>query len=143
MSSVRWEKSDASLPMATGAGPNECVGSWGRLDGILRIVLVAYVDFISDLHQSTPRDYLKRVLEHPKAECAEVAIQFGKDYWDGERQYGYGGYKYDGRWRAVAKKMVDYYGLKPESKVLDVGCGKGFLLFEFTQVLPGIQVAGI
>jgi protein-L-isoaspartate(D-aspartate) O-methyltransferase len=82
-------------------------------------------------------------LEHPKAECAEVAIQFGQDYWDGDRRFGYGGYKYDGRWRPVAQAIVDHYGLKKGSSILDVGCGKGFLLYEFTQVVPGVQVTGI
>src|ERR1043165_7898650 len=104
---------------------------------------MAWVDFTTSLHKATKRDYIQRVLEHPKEECAEVAIQFGKDYWDGDRRYGYGGYRYDGRWRVVAEKMARHYGLKPGASVLDVGCGKGFLLYEFTQVLPGAKVAGI
>src|SRR5581483_2127258 len=73
----------------------------------------------------------------------EVASRFGQDYWDGERQFGYGGYKYDGRWRPIAERMAKHYGLKPGMRILDVGCGKGFLLYEFTQVVPGIEVAGI
>ena len=104
---------------------------------------MAYVDFITKIHKSTKRDYLQRVIEHDKAECAEVAIQFGKDYWDGDRKYGYGGYHYDGRWRPVAEDIVQYYGLQPGASILDVGCGKGFLLYEFTQMLPGVKVAGI
>ncbi|MFN8535717.1 MAG: class I SAM-dependent methyltransferase [Dehalococcoidia bacterium] len=104
---------------------------------------MAYIDFITTVHTSTKRDYLGRVNAHDKADCAEVAIQFGADYWDGERQYGYGGYRYDGRWRAVAEAMVNHYGLQPGQRVLDVGVGKGFLLYEFTQVVPGIEVAGI
>jgi protein-L-isoaspartate(D-aspartate) O-methyltransferase len=104
---------------------------------------IRYVDFIMKLHKSTARDYVARVVEHDKASCAEVAIQYGKDYWDGDRRYGYGGYKYDGRWRAVAEGMAKHYDLKPGDSILDVGCGKAFLLYEFTQVVPGVRVAGI
>lgn len=102
-----------------------------------------YRDFIMKLHTATKRNYVARVVEHDKAACAEVAIQYGQDYWDGDRQYGYGGYRYDGRWRPVAQEIARHYGLKPGDKILDVGCGKGFLLYEFTQAVPGIEVAGI
>ena len=104
---------------------------------------MAYVDFIGDLHRATKRDYVQRVVEHDKAESAAVATQFGADYWDGDRRYGDGGYAYDGRWRPMAQKIAGHYGLKPGMRVLDVGCGKGYLLFEFTQVVPGIEVAGL
>ena len=102
------------------------------------------IDLLRKLHKSTPRNYLKeRVLNCDKAACAKVAKKFGKDYWDGDRKYGYGGYQYDGRWRALAQKLADHYRLKPSYRVLDVGCGKGYLLYELTQVVPGIQIAGI
>ena len=104
---------------------------------------MAHIDFITKLHTQTKRDYMLRVVEHDKAVCAEVAKKFGRDYWDGDRKYGYGGFKYDGRWKVVAEDMVKHYGLQPGQKVLDVGCGKAFLLYDFTQVLPGLQVSGI
>ena len=104
---------------------------------------VAQIDFIESLHTGTKRDYLGRVTERDKAECAEIAKQWGHDYWDGDRTTGYGGMKYDGRWRPVAEKMVAHYGIKPGHRILDVGCGKGFLLYEFTQAVPGVDVTGL
>ena len=104
---------------------------------------MAYIDFISPLHRKTKRDYLARVNEFPKAEAAKLARQFGRDYWDGDRKVGYGGMKYDGRWRIVADTMAKHYGLKAGDRILDVGCGKAFLLYDFTQAVPGVEVRGL
>jgi len=104
---------------------------------------MAYIDFLSPLHKSTKRDYLARMNEYPKAKAIEIAKQYGYDYWDGDRKLGYGGYKYDGRWKVVAENMIKHYGLKPGDKLLDVGCGMAFLLYEFKQIIPELEVAGI
>ncbi|MBI3508842.1 MAG: class I SAM-dependent methyltransferase [Chlamydiia bacterium] len=104
---------------------------------------MSYIDFISPLHRKTKRDYLGRVNEAPKAEVATIACQFGQEYWDGDRKYGYGGYKYDGRWRAVADLLKEHYGLKAGDTVLDVGCGRAFLLYDLTQAVPGLSVKGV
>jgi len=76
-------------------------------------------------------------------ENREIAKKFGKDYFDGERVNGYGGYVYDGRWKAVAKKLNEIYGLNNESSFLEVGCAKGFLLYDLQEMFPGIRVAGL
>ncbi len=104
---------------------------------------MGYLDFISAIHKSTKRDYVQRVVEFDKAACAQISKQFGKDYFDGDRQYGYGGYKYDGRWRPFADKLIDHYGLKTGDKVLDIGCAKGFLVHDFGQALPGLETDGL
>jgi protein-L-isoaspartate(D-aspartate) O-methyltransferase len=107
---------------------------------------LAYIDFLSPIHKATTRDYLSRVNdpEYPKAKAASLAKQWAYDYWDGDRRINYGGYKYiPGRWAPVAQALIEYYGLKPGDKVLDVGCGKGFQLFELIQARPGLIVKGI
>ncbi|MFZ4482479.1 MAG: class I SAM-dependent methyltransferase [Chthoniobacterales bacterium] len=106
---------------------------------------MAYIDFIAPLHKATKRDYLARVNdpEFPKARAAELAGKWEVEYWDGDRRTGYGGMKYDGRWRQVADLMAKQYSLKAGDKVLDVGCGKGFLLYDLTQAVPGLEVTGL
>jgi len=73
-----------------------------------------------------------------------VARQFGKEFFDGERRHGYGGFNYHPRfWQPVIPTFQNHYKLTDKSSVLDVGCAKGFMLYDFTQLVPGIQVAGI
>ena len=100
------------------------------------------VNFVTSLHQSTKRQYVERMLDE-KIECMIKAKEYGLDYWDGDRRYGYGGYKYiPGRWKPVAEKLIKNYNLNNESSVLDVGCGKGFLIYEMKLLLPGLRVTG-
>ena len=100
------------------------------------------LNIITPLHKKAARNYLER-MKNDKVHCSEVARQYGFDYWDGDRKYGYGGYHYDGRWAVVAKALVEHYKLPRNAKILDVGCGKGFLLHEFKRLLPEATVTGI
>jgi len=105
-----------------------------------------YIDFMSPIHKATKRDYLARVndIDYPKYKASEIAKKYDFDYWDGDRRINYGGYKYmPGRWSPVADLMKSTYDLKPDQKVLDIGCGKGFQMFELTQSVPGIEVFGV
>ena len=107
---------------------------------------MAEVDFMSVLHKSTQRDYLARVNDpdFPKAKAAELAKKFDFDYWDGDRRICYGGYRYmEGRWEKVARAMIEHYDLPPKPKILDIGCGKGFLLYDFLKVIPDAEIYGI
>jgi len=100
-------------------------------------------NFVTPLHKATARKYIDRMVDE-KVHCMERAKEYEQDYWDGDRRYGYGGYKYlPGRWKPVAQALIDTYGLKAGSRVLDVGCGKGFLLFDFLKVRPDAQIYGI
>jgi len=72
-----------------------------------------------------------------------VSREYEQVYFDGPREYGYGGYRYDGRWVAVARDMVKHFGLKPGDRVLDVGCAKGFLVKDFMIACPGLEAFGV
>lgn len=98
-------------------------------------------NIITQLHEKTKRKYIERMIDD-KVECMKVAKRYDNNFWDGDRKYGYGGYKYDGRYGIVAKRLIEEYGLKKDAKILDVGCGKGFLLYEFKKLLPDSTVRG-
>ena len=72
-----------------------------------------------------------------------ISKQYGEMYFDGPRDYGYGGYRYDGRWLPVAKDMVQHFNLKKGDRVLDVGCAKGFLVKDLMLACPGLEVFGV
>jgi len=76
-------------------------------------------------------------------EVVRLSKQFGEHYFDGPREYGYGGYHYDGRWQPVARDIVAHYGLKPGMRVLDIGCAKGFLVKDLLDSCPGLEVFGL
>ena len=101
------------------------------------------LNFLRSNHNSTKRNYLKR-MNNSKVECMIEAKKYGKNYWDGNRKFGYGGYKYiPNRWDKIAKKIIKKFKLNNNSKILDVGCGKGYLLFEIKQLLPGVNIVGL
>lgn len=74
-------------------------------------------------------------------EHIRISREYGRMYFDGPREYGYGGYNYDGRWIPVAKDIVDHFSLKPGDRLLDVGCAKGFLVKDLLAL--GIDAYGI
>lgn len=100
------------------------------------------LEIMTPLHKKTTRQYLPRMVDD-KVTCMLKAKEYGFDYWDGDRRYGYGGYKYDGRWKPVAEKLIKIYNLQPDAKILDVGCGKGFLMRELKLLLPQALIQGI
>jgi SAM-dependent methyltransferase len=99
------------------------------------------LDIVTPLHKRTKRDYLARMIDD-KVHCMLKAKEYEFDYWDGDRRYGYGGYKYDGRWKVAAERLIDQYKLGPTARILDVGCGKAHLLHELKLLLPQSEVSG-
>ncbi len=94
-------------------------------------------------YPKTKRDLDSR--EQAKSEkTREIARKFEKDFFDGDRKYGYGGFNYNEKyWTNVVKDFKEYWNLNSKSKVLDVGCAKGFMLYDLIKLIPGIQVKGL
>lgn len=76
-------------------------------------------------------------------EHIRISREYGETYFDGPREYGYGGYRYDGRWVPVAQDFIRHFSLKPGDRVLDVGCAKGFLVKDFMIACPGLEAFGL
>lgn len=88
----------------------------------------------------TKRDVTARATAK-SADVVAVAKEYGREYFDGDRKYGYGGYHYDGRWRSVARDIEAHYHLGPGARVLDVGCAKGFLVNDLVEL--GLDAYGL
>ena len=99
-----------------------------------------------DLLKNYPRanrDLSKRAADKTEAD-RQIARKFGKDFFDGDRRHGYGGFAYNSKfWTPVVSDFQKYYDLKPNDKILDVGCAKGFMLYDFSRLIPGISVSGV
>ena len=74
----------------------------------------------------------------------DIARRFDREYFDGERKYGYGGYTYDKKyWASTVKNFIEHYKLNSNSSILDIGCAKGFMLKDFKDLLPDSKIMGI
>ena len=100
------------------------------------------IDLLAN-YPKVKRDLTKRG-EEKSEEDRRIARRFDREFFDGERRHGYGGYSYQPRfWQPVVPTFQEHYGLTAESRILDVGCGKGFMLHDFAALIPGIAVEGI
>ena len=100
-------------------------------------------NYVTLNHKKTKRNYLQRMVNE-KVFCMNISKKYGKDYWDGDRKFGYGGYKYIKNYhKPLAEKLIKDYNLTDNSKILDIGCGKGFLLYEIKKILKNINITGI
>lgn len=101
------------------------------------------LNLITKNHKKTKRKFIERMVDN-KIEAMRVARLYEYDYWDGKRRYGFGGYDYiQDYWTPVAKKLIKKFKLTNKSRILDIGCGKGFLLFEIKKILKNITIEGV
>ena len=87
-----------------------------------------------------PIDQRGRIINE---KIVKIARQYGKEFFDGDRLYGYGGYRYDGRWVPIVKRFQQHYNLPPNASILDVGSAKGFMLHDFKKLMPHAKLQGI
>lgn len=91
----------------------------------------------------TPRNLNERVASKTDDD-RKIAREFGREFFDGERRHGYGGFSYNPKyWSQVVKDFIEFYGLESNASILDIGCGKGFMLYDFLSVNPKLNVKGI
>jgi SAM-dependent methyltransferase len=102
---------------------------------------VAEVNLLRSLPETKRNVGARAMAKTP--ERVGAACQFGELYFDGPREFGYGGYRYDGRWIPVARDIVQHFGLKAGDRILDVGCAKGFLVKDLINVCPGLEAFGL
>src|SRR5271165_4262601 len=102
---------------------------------------MAEIDLLKRYPRSK-RDLAKRNLNKTD-EVIQISRQFGFEYFDGAREYGYGGYRYDGRWLPIAEDLIAHWSLRAGMRVLDIGCGKGFLVKDLMTACPGLEAFGL
>jgi len=98
-----------------------------------------------DLLRALPKSR-RNITQRGEAKTPEIIAlsrEYGELYFDGPREYGYGGYRYDGRWRPVAKDIIAHFGLAAGARILDVGCAKGFLVKDLMLAEPGLEAFGL
>lgn len=101
------------------------------------------LNFVTFKHTKTKRKYIDRMIDE-KVKCMNISKRYDKEYWDGDRRYGYGGYRYiEGYQTYLAKKIIKKFKLNKYSKILDLGCGKGFLMYELKKILSNNNIYGL
>ena len=91
-----------------------------------------------------PKRNLDKRLSDKSPEVVKVAREFGEQFFDGDRKFGYGGLSYNPKyWELVMRDFVEHYKLKPNAKILDVGCAKGYMLYDLKRQFPQMQICGI
>jgi SAM-dependent methyltransferase len=112
------------------------------LDEKNEIMIGKEIDLL--INYPKPKRDINKRLENKTEEVRLIARKFDKDFFDGDRKYGYGGYNYNPKfWEPVIPTFKKYWNLDSNSSVLDIGCGKGFMLYDLQRLIPGVTIAGI
>ena len=116
----------------------------GKMDeGIKLIINMGKEINLLANYPKSKRNLVERVKEKTE-EVRTIARRFGKEFFDGDRNQGYGGFAYNAKfWQPVIPDFIKFWGLNSKSSVLDVGCAKGFMLYDLSKLIPGINLRGI
>ena len=116
----------------------------GKMDeGIKLIINMGKEINLLANYPKSKRNLVERVKEKTE-EVRAIARRFGKEFFDGDRNQGYGGFTYNAKfWQPVIPDFIKFWGLNSKSSVLDVGCAKGFMLYDLSKLIPGINLRGI
>ena len=112
------------------------------MDEKIKFMIGKEIDLLKN-YPKAKRNLLERAVNKSEIDRS-IARRFDKDFFDGDRRYGYGGFHYHPKfWQLVIPTLKEYWKLNQNNSVLDIGCGKGFMLFDLMQHIPGIKVRGI
>jgi len=94
-------------------------------------------------YPQSKRDVSGRLISKTE-EDKRIAKKFGKEFFDGSRNHGYGGFSYNSRfWEPVVPAFQNYWSLSSDNSLLDIGCAKGFMLYDLQRLIPGLKISGI
>ncbi len=116
----------------------------GQVNGVkgFGVMLGQEVDLLKN-YPKAKRDLNERVAEKTD-QVRAIAREFGQEFFDGDRKHGYGGFNYNPKyWEPVIPDFEAHFGSLEGKHVLDVGCAKGFMLYDMSRLVKDVRISGL